>query len=120
MEQLVRNWGISYIGNQIGILGVIALLDGAGIFSYSTPGILSTAMTKVSLTFQQVMVILSLLLLPRPHCFQLMMPQLASAHTAHTAGLLSTAVSEVLVTLQPDIQKDISQLGALNSCFFPD
>ena len=53
-EQLVRNWGISYIGNQIGILGVIALLGGAGIFSYSTPGILSTAITKVNLTFQQV------------------------------------------------------------------
>lgn len=54
LKQLVQNWSLSYVGNMIGTMTVIALMTGGAVFPYEAAGVLNTAMPKVSLTFQQV------------------------------------------------------------------
>ncbi len=53
-KQLAQNWSLSYVGNMIGTLTVIALMSGGGVFPHQATGVLKTAMPKVGLTFQQV------------------------------------------------------------------
>ncbi len=56
VKQLAQNWSISYVGNMIGTMIVIALMCGGAVFPHQAPGVLKMAMPKVGLTFQQVWV----------------------------------------------------------------
>ena len=54
LKQLAQNWTVSYIGNFVGSLLMVAIICGCATFPLQAPNVLQMVGPKVALTFNQV------------------------------------------------------------------